>query len=206
MQRITVKKGEDWDKITDKKPLINQLVAESKWLELVPLLESQKRYDDIERYKAAEKTSFGLAKGYLNIFDVPESHWRGYLKDYFLTKYPDIKVLDYKNFFKRVRYSGWRETYKDTDNKLSTLDLNEHFYLMNMDTNSSQIYNYMLRIIKEEHNMNVNMYTCYPPPYDGAAKQLLRMKKMRLFQHIRYEKWNNALVHTEQMHDFIINY
>lgn len=190
---------EKWDELQDKKPLIEQLVSENKWSEIQKLIPYQKRYDLIKKYKSAEKISFGLAKGYLNVFDIRDYDWYSYLKDYFLTKYPEVNVIVRSN----SHYNEY--TYKDTENKLGSLNLNERIHIMNVDTRSSNIYNYMLSKARKEHNMDINMYSCVSPRRPNC-RPLLHMKRLRLFQHIRYNIWRNDIIsNNEKNYDFIIN-
>lgn len=199
-------KQPDWDKLVDNKPLIKQLVEENKWEEIHELLKLQKRYDYIEKYKSAEKSSFGFAKGFMNVIDINEMHWKNFLKDYFLTKYPDIVVLDYKTFFKKVRASSvsYSEfTYRDDENKLGKLNLNEKIHLINIDTRNSQIYGHMLRRMKKDLNMELNIYSAMAPNYRG--KPLLQMKQLRLYQHMRYSSWSYELMKYTNTYDYLIN-
>lgn len=198
-------KQPDWDKLVDYKPIIKQLVDENKWDEVHSFIAMQKRYDFVETYKASEKSDFGFSKGYMNIIDIAEVHWNNFLKDYFITKYPDIVVLDYKTFFKKVRasYNSYNEyTYKDEENKLANLDLDNKIYLMNVDTGRTQMYDHMIRKMKKDHKMLLNIYTAVAPNYRG--KSLLQLKQVKLYQHIRYSAWSREMS-LKNNHDFIIN-
>jgi hypothetical protein len=195
-----------WNELKNRKEQIAMLVMQNDWDTLKPLIELQKRYDFIEKYKAAEKTEFGIAKGFLNVFDVREQEWNLYLKDYFKCKYPNIKVLDYKIFFKKV--GDYQPSYRDVDNNLGKLDLQNEFILLNVDTRQSKIYESMLAKCVKLHKMDINMYDCIPRGYGyyGYMKRLLEIKKLRLFQHLRYPKFTSKDISAnENKYDYIIN-